>query len=88
MLEAGEVTKWRLSRPPICQIWRVFFFFRIFLSSGALNLVGPIFVACAFVHLPIPPSSPGGTKRATQEKAAAEEKKWLHHEKARKHEAC
>ena len=30
----------------------------------------------------------GGTERATREKAAAEEKKWLCHERARKHEAC
>jgi hypothetical protein len=30
----------------------------------------------------------GGTERAAREKAAAEEKKWLCREKARKHEAC
>lgn len=42
----------------------------------------PSFVS--WFHLPCP----GGAERTTREKAAAEGKKRLHREKARKHEVC
>jgi hypothetical protein len=44
-----------------------------------------VFAAHAFIHLPVPPSSPGGAERAAREMAVAEEKKHLQREKARKH---
>lgn len=54
----------------------------------ALSGVDLVLAAHAIIRLPVSPSSPRAPECATQEKAVAEEKKWLHRKKARKHEAC